>query len=145
VRAHPATVPIAVALAVLAVAAGAAAGCGGARPPDLFVLQRTGGGAGARVALVVNDGGTVRCNGGSPRLLPSELLLEARDLARAIAPDFKRNLHLAPGPMTVFSYALRGPDGTIAFSDGSPSVPPELDRVAFFARRVSRGVCGLAR
>jgi len=141
VRAHPATVPIALALALLAVAAG----CGGVRPPDLFVLQRTGGGAGARVALVVNDGGTVRCNGGAPKLLPSDLLLEARDLARAIGPDFKRNLHLPPGPMTVFSYALRGPDGTIAFSDGSPSVPPELDRVAFFARRVSRGVCGLAR
>lgn len=132
-------------LVCLALAAGAVASCGGVRSPDLFALQRTGGGPGARVALVVSDGGTVRCNGGAPRLLPSDLLLEARDLARAIAPDTMRNLRLPPGPMTIFSYTLQGPDGTIAFSDGAAHVPPELDRVAFFARRVSRGVCGLAR
>ncbi len=144
-RAQAITVPIVVALALLLAILGSAAGCGGGvQPPDLFALQRTGG-EGARVSLIVSDGGTVRCNAGSPRLLPSDLFLEARDLARALQPDFKRNLRLAPGPMSVFSYALRGPDGTIAFSDDSHGVAPELDRAAFFARRVSRGVCGLPR
>lgn len=115
------------------------------RPPDLFAVERAGAGPGARLTLVVNDGGSVRCDGGAPRMLASDLLLEARDLARVLQPDAKRHLRLPPGPMSVLSYIVRDADGAVAFSDDSPGAPPGLDRLAFFARRAATGACGLPR
>ncbi|HEU4703782.1 MAG TPA: hypothetical protein VFS37_14980, partial [Conexibacter sp.] len=58
-----------VALAAGLVGAIVLAGCGAATP-DVFLLTRSGSIPGARLTLLVNDGGTVRCNGGEPRQLP---------------------------------------------------------------------------
>ena len=50
--------------------AGALAGCGlNVASPDLFVLTRTG--QGGKLTLLVNDGGTVRCNGGKVSPCPT--------------------------------------------------------------------------
>ena len=45
--------------------------------PDLFVLHRTG--QGSTLTLLVNDSGTIRCNGGKPKSLSDALLLDRRD------------------------------------------------------------------
>ena len=37
--------------------------------PDLFLLTRTG--QGATLTLLVNDGGTIRCNGGKAAAWPT--------------------------------------------------------------------------
>src|SRR4051794_18724205 len=68
------------AAAVLAVAA-LAAGCGG-RSADLFGVARAGSVPDARLRIVVNDGGTVSCDGGGDRRLPADLLVQARELQR---------------------------------------------------------------
>ena len=54
------------------------AGCG-TPPPDLFEVKRTGEDRNANVDVVVNDGGSVTCNGKEHRL-DADLLLRARQV-----------------------------------------------------------------
>ncbi len=124
-----------------------AAGCGneGIESPDLFAVARSGSLPGARLGMVVNDGGTVRCNGGRSRMLPSAELLDARELQRELAPPSRRGLRLAPGPRSLLRYRVRSGNGAVAFSDTSRRQPKVFFRVAAFTRAVAIGVCGLPR
>lgn len=136
-----------VAGAPLVALAVALAGCGseGIESPDLFAIARSGKLPGARLGMVVSDGGTVRCNGGRAELLPSVDLLEARELQRDLAPPARRELRLAPGPGSLLRYRVRSGNGTVVFSDTSPRQPKVFYRLAAFAREVAIGVCGLPR
>jgi len=134
------------AVAVLAAAglAVAAAGCG-ASSPDLFVLTRTGSIPGAHLTLLVNDGGTVRCNGAKRKTLPDPRLVDARNLTDGIANDAKANLRLPTPPDSVLQFHIRSQDGTVTFADTDAATRPELAGLVEFSRRVARNVCGLAR
>jgi hypothetical protein len=136
-----ATASAAVAIAAVAVAAG---GCG-ADYPDLFVLTRSGSIPGAKLTLLVNDGGTVRCNGAKAVRLPDPQLLSARDIATRLADDADRGLVLPAAPGSVLRFRLRSQDGTVTFSDTDAARRPELGKAVAFARTVARDVCGLAR
>ncbi|HEX7290490.1 MAG TPA: hypothetical protein VF250_05105 [Conexibacter sp.] len=131
-------------LAVAALAAAALSGCG-ADYPDLFVLHRTGSIPGARLTLLVNDGGTVRCNGGDPLQLPARLLLDARRFARDLAEEAQDDLTLPAPRGSVLRYRLRTQDGTVTFSDEDAVHRPELSPVIVFTRAVAQDVCGLPR
>lgn len=120
------------------------AGCG-TPSADLFVVRRSGSIPGARLALLVSDGGFVRCNGGRERDLSDALLLDARELARSLEKPAKRRLTLPPGPGSVLSYAVRLEDGTVRFSDTSPGQLVALRKLALFVRQVAKGSCGLER
>jgi hypothetical protein len=120
------------------------AGCG-ETSPDLFALTRTGTIPGARLSLVVNDGGTVRCNGGGARTLPSSLLLEARDLASQLPDDARAARRFPPRPGSVLAYRVRSPDGAVRWSDTSRPLPGRYARLAYLARRIAKGVCRLRR
>ena len=128
-------------LATLALAAG---GCG-ASYPDLFVLTRGGSLPGARLTLLVNDGGTVRCNGGAPRPLPDRLLLDAREIASSLADDARRDLTLPAPPRALLRFRLRDQDGTVTFSDVDAARRPRLGAVVAFTRTVAQDVCNLPR
>ena len=92
------------------------AGCGfGVQAPDLFLLNRTGGGAG--LTLLVNDGGTIRCDGGKTRTLPNSLLLQARDLASSLGGDAQEKLRIPSPSNSVYRYTVRLQQGTISFPD----------------------------
>ena len=67
--------------------------------------------------LLVNDAGTIRCNGAKPRPLSDPLLLRARDLAGALGGDAKEQLKIAPRANSVYRYTIRLQDGTISFPD----------------------------
>jgi hypothetical protein len=132
-------------MALLGGLAGAAiAGCGlNVASPDLFVLHRTG--QGKPLTLLVNDGGTIRCNGGKSKSLSDPLLLDARDLAADLDTDAKNRLRFASAP-NVFSYQVTLQDGTIAFSDTAARnrSHPELGRAELFAVQAAQGPCGLS-
>jgi hypothetical protein len=130
---------VAAALAAL-VGIGALAGCGAAAP-DVLLLTRSGSLPGARLTLLVNDGGTVRCNGGAPRQLPARRLLDAR----RIAQDAHDDLTLPAPPGSLLRYRLRTEQGTVTFSDVDAVRRPELAPVIVFARAVAQDVCGLER
>ena len=70
--------------------AAALAGCGGSTGDD-FLLARSGQGPGARLTLVVADDGTVSCDRGKSRELPSARLLDARALTREVSDDARKH------------------------------------------------------
>jgi hypothetical protein len=131
------------AAAVAVLLALAAAGCGSA-PPDLFEVQRSGEGAGAKLRLIVNDGGAVSCNGAS-HPLNGDRLLRAREITRALAKQAELGLELPPGRNTVLSYRVRMEAGAVAFSDSSPDLPGSFTDVERFTKDVAEGVCGIRR
>lgn len=120
------------------------AGCGAAYP-DVFLLTRSGSLPGARLTLLVNDGGTVRCNGGAERQLPARQLLDARRIAEDLSEQAHDDLTLPAPPDSVLRYRLRTEEGTVTFSDADAVRRPELAPVIVFARKVAQDVCGLAR
>ena len=134
----------------LGAAAAAIAGCGGPSA-DLFVVTRSGSIPGARLTMLVGDGGTVRCNGGKELELTSKQLIDARKITFQLNGDDKdpgpatRNVRLPAGPVTILRYVVRSEKGTVAFSDTSPRQPPAFYRVAKLTRDLAKGVCGLPR
>jgi hypothetical protein len=121
----------------------ALASCGlSVQSPDLFLLTRSG--PGAKLTLLVNDSGTIRCGGAAAKPLPDPLLLRARDLATALAGDAKAKLLIRPGPRTVYSYSIKLQGGTITFPDTAASDHPELAQAELFALDASQRTCGFS-
>ena len=119
------------------------AGCG-TRSPDLFVVDRSGPDTNANVELLVNDGGSVTCNG-KKHPLDADRLLKARQLERDLEPQAQLGIQLPKGPGTDLSYTVRMEGGTIAFSDRSSGVPNTFQRLAAFTKDVTERVCGIER
>jgi hypothetical protein len=124
-------------------AAAALGGCGAASP-DLFEVRRTGPDRPANLTMVVNDGGTVTCNGESHPLAAS-YLLQARELTREVGKQAELGVELPPGPGSILSYRVRMEAGTVRFSDTSRGTPLSFDRLAAFTKDVSERVCGIVR
>jgi hypothetical protein len=103
------------------------------------VLQRTG--TGQQVTVLVNDGGTIRCNGGTSKKISDPLLIQARDLADDLAKDAKAKLHLPSRPNSVYSYRIRLPDGTIYFPDTAADTHHELAEAELFTVHTLQGPC----
>ena len=130
------------ALAAL-VAVVALVGCG-APSADLFEVRRTGPDRPAKVTMVVNDGGTVTCNGSKHRL-DAERLLRARELARELAKQAELGIELPAGAGSNLSYRVRMEEGAVSFSDTSEGNPPVFFAVAAFTKDVAERVCGIVR
>jgi len=120
------------------------AGCG-SPSADLFVVERSGAIPGARLTLLVSDGGTARCDGGPMRDIGSARLLDARALVTDLGPEAARDRGLPPGPRAVLRYRVRMEAGTLAFADTSRGQPPAFQRLAAFTREIATRVCGLPR
>jgi hypothetical protein len=118
-------------------------GCGGIKAPDLFVVQRSGSGPAAKLTLLVNEEGGVRCNGAKKLKLSDPQLVEARAIQEDVKEQASGHLVLQPAPRSVLSYSLRDEDGTVRFSDNSPNQPAVLRRLALFVLRTSQEVCHL--
>src|SRR5262245_43646823 len=69
-------------------------GCGGVLAPDLLLVERAGSVAGARLTLLVNEEGGVRCNGGRALKLSDSQLVQAPDLQEALRGPASRHLSL---------------------------------------------------
>jgi hypothetical protein len=120
-----------------------AAGCGlNVSSPDLFLLTRTG--QGRTLTLLVNDSGTIRCNGQPARTLADRVLLQARDLATSLDNDAKKGLHIAAGANSVYSYKIKLQDGTISFPDTAAAAHHELAQAELFAVQAVQGPCAQA-
>jgi hypothetical protein len=119
------------------------AGCG-SRPPDLMVVERSGADRNANVELLVNDGGSVTCNGDEHEL-DADRLLTARGLVRDLAPQAELSIELPRGEGSQLSYRVSMEAGSLAFSDRSPGVPDTFQRLAAFTTDVTERVCGIER
>jgi hypothetical protein len=129
--------------ALVAALAAIGAGCGfNVQSPDLFLLTRTG--QGGKLTMLVNDGGTIRCDRGRTRQLAAPLLLRARDLANSLDGDAKHSLRIASPPDSVFRYVIRLQDGTISFPDTAARNHPALAQAELFAVQAAQQACGLS-
>ncbi len=133
------------ACSLLALAAGLAglAGCGfDVQSADLFLLMRSG--QGQTLTMLVNDSGTIRCDGGKAKPLSDPLLLQARDLATNLDGDAKAKLHIAPTAGSVFTYTIKLEDGTISFADTAATKHHELAPAELFTAQAAEQACGLS-
>jgi len=136
-------VPAAAVLALL-VAGVALSGCGlDVQSPDLFKVTRVG--QGQRLTLLVNDSGTIACDGGKPKPLSDRLLLQARDLTTDLNDDAKSKLSY-PGapPGGVFSYTVKVQNGTFTFPDTAARARKELSRLELFVVQAAADPCGIS-
>ena len=136
--------------ALAALAAAIVAGCGG-EAGDLLAVERSGSIPGARLELRVTVDGRAACNRGELRQLPSEQVIAARRIERALAGEDEepgpaaRDLRLRAGPRSILRYRARVEAGTVAFADTSRRQPAAFFEVAKLARDVARRTCGLPR
>lgn len=123
--------------------AAALAGCG-TPAHDLFIVERAGTIAGAKLRLHVRDDGDVACNG-VHKELPSKTLILARVLADDLAEPAKERVSLTPRPGSTLRYAFRVEDGVTRFADNSLRQPAVFYRAALLVRQIAKGTCGLPR
>ena len=128
-----------------ALAAAAVASSCGTPLPDLFDVTRSGRDPNANVTMLVNDGGTVKCNKLEPKALDGPRLLEARDLARELSKQAELAIELPPGEGATLRYRVRTEAGTVAFSDRSTGRPAAFNRLIAFTANVTENVCKLER
>jgi hypothetical protein len=133
-----------VAAALAALAPLVAGGCG-SEARDLFVVNRTGAIAGAKLSLRVTDDGRASCNDKPLVEITSAQLIEARDAERDLQKPTKAHVRLPPGPQPVLSYRVRTEDGNATWSDDSSRQPAVLFAVAKLTRDVAKGPCHLPR
>jgi hypothetical protein len=128
--------------ALLILACSLLAACGlDVNSPDLFLLTRTG--QGRTLTMLVNDGGTIRCNGGRTKSLPDSLLLSARDLANQLNSDAQKRLRIPPSARSVFFYTVRLQNGTITFPDTAAATHSELASAEQFVLQAAPS-CGVS-
>jgi hypothetical protein len=115
-------------------------GCGfDVQAGDDFLLTRVG--EGSRLTLLVNDSGTIRCDGSKPIPISNSLLIAARDLVVNLDGDAKRGLRV-PSPRTsVYRYTISMQDGSISFPDTTALKHHELAGVEQFALQALAGPC----
>ncbi|HYM44836.1 MAG TPA: hypothetical protein VES65_01575 [Solirubrobacteraceae bacterium] len=119
------------------------AGCGGIEAPDLFIVQRSGGVPGARLTLLVNEEGGVRCNGGPELKLSDPQIVQARAIQEELKSPASERLSLPAKPGSVLEYHLRDENGSVSFADNSAGQPKVLRNLALFVLQVAEGVCKL--
>ena len=125
------------------VSAALLAGCG-TPGADLFVARRAGSIPGAALTMRVIDDGQVVCNG-RQHDMPSDLLIDARELVRDLADPAKARTDLAARRGSILRYRISTEDGTVAFADNSSRQPAAFFRAALLVRQIAKGPCGLPR
>jgi hypothetical protein len=129
---------------VWVVASAMLAGCGfDVEEPDLFLVTRTGA-QGQKLSLLVNDSGTISCNGGKPKELPDPLLLQARDLASSLNSDVNAKWRFPANAQSVYSYTVKVQNGTMSFPDTAALSHKDLSQLELFVVQAAATPCGLA-
>jgi hypothetical protein len=118
-------------------------GCGlNVQSPDLFLLTRSG--QGTRLTLLVNDSGSLRCNGAKAKNISGSMLITARDLSDNLSGDAGKNLNLPIARGSTFAFTIKLQQGTIRFSDRDTARRPILAQAELFAAQAAQQVCGLS-
>jgi hypothetical protein len=135
-RRAPAGVARAAAAAAMAVLV---SGCFDVQSADLFLLTRTG--QGSTLTMLINDGGTIRCDGGKAKPLSNTALITARDLSDNLATDAQNKLTIPNAPGSVYYYRIRLQQGTISFPDRASATRKVLAQAELFAAQTAQQEC----
>ncbi len=121
------------------------AGCGGIKAPDLFIVERSGSVPGARLTMLVNEEGGVRCNGGKTIKLGDSEVVRARTIEEDLRGPASKNLALPARAGSVLGYYVREEHGAVRFGDNSVDQPPVFRRIALFVLQTAQRACHLAQ
>ncbi|MEA2387751.1 MAG: hypothetical protein QOG41_524 [Thermoleophilaceae bacterium] len=127
--------------AAIAAAAAVAvlAGCG-TGTADLLSIDVTSEGIAARKdSIRVTDDGRGTC-GGPLTALPSQTVLDARGVKRAMRPLARRGASFLKGGVNVRHYEFRSFDGVVRWDEGA-AAPPAIGRATLLALRLGRRLC----
>ena len=117
------------------------AGCFDVQSADLFLLTRTG--QGGKLTLLVNDGGTIRCNGAKAKAISNNGLITARDLAENLVTDAQNHLTIPKAPGSVYYYTIKLEQGTVSFPDRAATTRKVLAQAELFATQAAQQDCRL--
>jgi hypothetical protein len=132
------------ALAAMLTVALLCGGCGeSVTLPDLFLVTRTGGTPDAKLTVLINEGGSVHCDGGPVHQLSDPQLIQARGVTEELNSPSAKHLSLPPRPGSVFSYYVRDAEGTVRFADNSAGAPAAFHHLALLVLEVQQRVCHL--
>lgn len=128
----------------LLLAFGVLSACGGTIVQDDLAIARTGSVPGARLTLVVNDAGTVTCNGRPAVAVSGSQLIEARYIQMTMVTQAQHGLTLPAGPRPVLHYVVDSPDGHVSFYDDSPAQPSIFQALQLLTLQIAQQDCHLA-
>jgi len=119
----------------------AAAGCGGGSG-DLMAIEIAKGPARGRgLDIVIKDNGRATCNGGDEETIPSDLLIDARELERDLGDLAEEGAFFEPTGAGRREYVVRIKAGTVRWSEGNRGLPRELPQTQLLALRLDRLLC----
>jgi hypothetical protein len=128
-------------LAAVLVAALFAAGCGG-EAGDLMAIEIAKGPAiGRELNIVVGSDGRASCNDRPEESIPSDLLIDARELERDLGDLAEEGAFFEPTGPGWREYVVRIKAGTVRWSEGDRGLPRELPRTQLLALRLDRLLC----
>jgi hypothetical protein len=130
-------------LAALAcVAVLSASGCGGGTG-DLLAIEVSGGiAAPARPdRIVVQSDGRASCNRGRVQEIPSQTLLDAREVERDVKPLAERGASYPAHGADQRQYVLRTDNGVVRWAEGERRLPKPLPEAELLTLRLRRQLC----
>ncbi len=118
------------------------AACGG-ESGDLMAIEVTGGfakGRGPLDIVLANDGrGT--CGSRAEESVPSDLVIEARELERDLNDLAEDGADFGSGDGRGARFVARIKAGTVRWTEGASDLPPALARAQLLALRLDRLLC----
>jgi hypothetical protein len=128
-------------LAPALLAALLAAGCGG-EAGDLMAIEIAKGPArGRELDIVIKGDGRGTCNGGAEKSIPSDLVIDARELERDLGDLAEQGAFFEPTGAGRREYVVRIKAGSVRWSEGDRGLPRELPRTQLLALKLDRLLC----
>jgi hypothetical protein len=125
---------------VASLAAMAIAGCGG-ESGDLLSFEIAGGPAGTTGhTIVVTGDGRGSCDQAQEKLLPSERVIDAREIEKGVT-DLARRAAEYPPKSGTRRYTLSTDDGDVKWSEGTPGLPEDLPKAQLLALQLEQILC----
>ena len=103
-------------------------------------ITATGGFAGGRHTVVVSGDGRGSCDRGPLKQLPSDRVIEAREIEHEVAELARRAASYPPSP-DARMYTLNTKAGVVTWSEGRRGLPPVLPRAELLALQLVRRLC----
>ena len=115
------------------------AGCGGSAG-DLLSISATGGIAGGKHEVVVSGDGRGSCDRGPLKELPSDRVIDAREIEHDVSDLARRAVTYPPVP-DARTYKLDSKAGEVRWSEGSPGLPSVLPKAQLLDLQLERLLC----
>ena len=92
--------------------------------------RRQGPARGRALDIVITSDGRATCNDGSEETIPSDLLIDARELERDLGDLAEEGATFEPAPARAASTSCGSRTGTVRWTEGDRGLPRELPRDA---------------